>query len=279
MRSIGSRIRFQSVGEVRASLDTFGGGVAGKLDGSRPAPVTPESESGFDYRALFQDIDGRLASVQEKLVKAEDEQVRKQIRISDLRRESEELTGALYSEQVSVRRILEGLFGPDRGFEIAAIKGATPQELKPLSDQVDLTVKLLREPEIEVPTAKASGVEFDFPATADSLETGRGEIVRVGDELERARKAASQSVLRKQQVTAEFDAIFPWAAQTVEGIFRMAGERELADRIRTSRRRVTGRQKVESEETEAAEPAESADAESAEGSAAEATSQPSEATE
>ncbi len=41
-----------------------------------------------------------------------------------------------------------------------------------------------------------------------------------------------------------------WAAQTIEGAFRMAGERDLADCIRTSRRRVTRRQAVEEPEQE-----------------------------
>ncbi|MCP3963479.1 MAG: hypothetical protein GY719_37060 [bacterium] len=259
MRSIGSRIRIQSVEEARASLDTFADGVADKLDGNRPASVAFVIEPGSTYRALFQDVDGRLASVQERLVKAEDAHVRKLIRISDLRRESEELTLGLYDEQVAVRRILAGLYGPDRSFELAAIEGFTPQDQKDLSDQVDLTVKFLKEPEIEVPSAKAAGVAIDFGSMADSLETGLGDIVRVGGELARARKAASKTVIVKRMATTEFDAVFPWAAQTVEGAFRMAGERDLADRIRTSRRRVTRRQAAELDEADQAEAADEAD--------------------
>ncbi len=253
MRSIGSRIRIQSVDEVGASLDTFGDGVAARLDETRPAAAAI-IEPVFDYRALFQDVGARLAPVREKLAEAEEAHVRNLIQISDLKRESEELTVALYDEQVAVRRILEGLYGPDRGFEVAAIKGFTPQELKPLSDQVDLTVKLLKEPEIEVPSSRAAGVEVDFDRMANSLETGLEAIVRGGDLLTRARKAAGQTVIEKRQATAEFDSVFPWAAQTVEGAFRMAGERDLADRIRTSRRRVTRRQAAEVEETESDEP-------------------------
>ncbi len=252
MRSIGSRIRIQSAAEVRASLDTFGGGIVGKLDTSSPAP--PGGESGVSYGAVFDDIDGRLATVQEKLVNAEDAHVRQLIQISDMKRSSEESTADLYNRQVAVRRVLAGLFGPDRGFEVAAIRGVTPQDLGPLSDQVGLTVKFLKEPAIEVPTSRAAGVVVDYAAMASSLETGLGEIVQIGDQLVRARKASDNTVIAKRQATAEFDALFPWAAQTVEGIFRMAGERELADRIRTSRRRVTGRQAVETEETGSAEP-------------------------
>jgi len=273
MRSIGSRIRIQSVDEVQASLDTFGDGVVGKLDGSRPKSTSLVIEPGFSYRALFQDVGARLASVKEDLVKAEDAHVRKLIQITDLKRESEGLTAGLYDEQVAVRRILEGLYGPDRGFEVAAIDGITPQELKRLSDQVDLTVKLLKEPEIELPPKKAAGVKVDFGTMAGSLETGLGEIVGVGGKLIRARKAAGQTVVVKQKATAGFDAVFPWAAQTVEGAFRMAGERDLADRIRTSRRRVTRRQKAEIDAAGEAPSAESS--ESPDGSEAEETAPPS----
>ena len=229
-------------------------------------------EPGFSYRGLFQDIGVRLASVRERLVKAEDTHVRKLIQISDLKKESDKLTADLYDEQVAVRRILEGLYGPDRGFEVAAIDGITPPELKRLSDQVDLTVKLLKEPEIELPPEKAAGVAIDFGTMAGSLETGLGEIVGVGGRLARARKAAGQTVIVKRQATAEFDGVFPWAAQTVEGAFRMAGERELADRIRTSRRRVTRRQKAELDDSDEAQSAES---ESSDGSEAEETAPPS----
>ncbi len=47
------------------------------------------------------------------------------------------------------------------------------------------------------------------------------EIVRVGGLFTRVRKAASQTVIAKRQATAEFDSVFPWVAQTVEGAFRV----------------------------------------------------------
>ena len=271
MRSIGSRIRIQSVDEVQASLDTFGDGVVDKLDGSRPTSASLVIEPGFSYRALFQDVGARLASARENLVKAEDAHVRKLIQISDQKRKGEELTARLYDEQVAVRRILEGLYGPDRGFEVAAVEGETPRDLKALSHQVDQTVQLLKEPEIELPRKKAAGVAVDFGTMARSLETGLGDIVRVGGLLIRARKAAGQTVDAKRKATAAFDAVFPWAAQTVEGAFRMAGERDLADRIRTSRRRVTRRQAAELDGTEDVASEES----SSDGTQAEETAPPS----
>ena len=68
---------------------------------------------------------------------------------------------------------------------------------------------------------------------------------------------------------AEYDGVFPWVARTLEGLFRLAGEFELADRIRTSARRVTRRQAAEAEEKEPEESA-SEDSATEEASASEA---------
>ncbi len=249
MRKIGSRIRIKSAGEVRASLDTFGGRVAVRLGASRPAPAG-ETGPGFDYEALFPDIDGRLASVEGNLISAEDAHVRQLIHLSDMRRESEESAAALYQRHVAVRRVLAGLFGPDRGFEIAAFEGETPRELKALRHQTQQSVQFLREPAIQLPPMKTAGVVVDFEGMAVGLEQGLEETGLVDGRLDRARKAVDETGIVRRQAIAEFDALFPWAAQALEGIFRMAGERELADRIRTSRRRVTRRQAEEVEESD-----------------------------
>ncbi len=74
----------------------------------------------------------------------------------------------------------------------------------------------------------------------------------LGDDLERyrasrrdflrARKAVGESQVLLNRAIDEFKGQFPWIAQALESFARMAGERELADRIRTSIRRVTRRQ-------------------------------------
>ncbi len=240
MRRKGSLIRIDAIREVRNSLATFGGGVVGKLDTRRPSPA--DGEPVFTYQVVFDDLDRELEAAQETLVSAEDAHMRTRVRRSHLARTSEELTTGLYDRQVATRRTLAGVFGPELGFEIAAVEGTTPRRLGRLVDQVDQTVQLLRRPEVDVPTLVVDGVEVTLDTMATSLETGLTNLNGVRVDLEQARKAVDETVVVRNKAIEEYDRVFPWAARALESYFRLAGEIELANRIRTSVRRVTRRQ-------------------------------------
>ncbi len=171
-----------------------------------------------------------------------------------IRIEAMELTTGLYDRQVATRRTLAGVFGPERGFELAAVEGTTPRRLSRLVDQVDQTVKLLREPEIELPTVVVDGVEVTLDTMATSLESGLQNLDGVRGQLETARKAVNETVIARNKAIEEYDRVFPWVARALESYFRLAGEIELANRIRTSVRRVTRHQAVEEDEGDSTSP-------------------------
>ena len=241
MRSKASFVRIQSVEEVRASLAVYGEGIAERLQQRRERPVR-EGEPTISYKALFEDLDQDLSGIRAGLVEAEDDHVRKRIQVSETRRSGEELTTELYDYQVAVRRTLAGLYGPDRGFEIAAVSGDTPRRLTALVDQVDQTAKLLRNPEVDLPRLAVDGIDINLESMVGRLESGMEEIRQVRARFERARKAAGETLILRNNAIEEFDRVFPWVARTLESLFRLIGERDLADRIRTSVRRVTRRQ-------------------------------------
>lgn len=271
MREKGVSQRLQSAEEVRASLASHGGRISPQLDQRLVPPTETEGDSTFTYELQFQQLDSELASIQDRLIAAEDVHVRQQIRISQLIQRSDQLTDELRGRQVAVRQSLSGLFGSDRCFVVAAISGDTPRRRKALVEQVDLTVKLLRDPEGELPPILVPGIAVDFDAVAGGLEDLRGELDAVRLELLRQNKAADATRLGKNEAIAEFDRVFPWVASTLESQFRLVGESELADRIRTSIRRVTRRQAEERPEEGSTGPsAESATAEAPAAGVAEA---------
>jgi hypothetical protein len=277
MRSRGVFLRLTSIEEVQASLRTFGGRIAALLDaqlGSLDAGLPEDGGAPFVYQQVFDQLGARLEAVRLVLVEAEDEHVRQQARISSLQSDSERYFAELYSQQVGVRQILAGTFGADRGFELAAISGNTPRGRKDLEEQVDQTVKLLRVPAVEIPEPRIRrGAHLDFVELADGLEDAKSDLRDARAELLRARKAGVQTMLVKRAAMADADRVFPAAAGTLEGFFRLVGEAELADRIRTSIRRVTRRQGSEDEEDVAAEEA-STDVEPTEASVPEPASVP-----
>ena len=62
-------------------------------------------------------------------------------------------------------------------------------------------------------------------------------------------------MLAKREVTKEYDELFLYGARTLENYCRMVGKVELADRIRSSVRRVRGTNAEETESQESQEPA------------------------
>lgn len=244
MRSRASFFRFQSVEEIRASLGTFGPGIAENLQKRRETPPGEGEASltSVNYQAVFDDLEVDLGSVQSELVQAEDKHVRKLIRVSKLRRLRDELTSQATDRLVTNRRVLVSAFGPGRGFEVAALSGKTPREYKTLIDQIDQTVQLLREPEGELPVVIADGVQVDLEEMATAFEKDLSGLRAMGSRLERGRKAAAETLIAKNKALQAFNSVFPPIARVVEGFFSLAGEPDLAEKVRTSARRVTRRQ-------------------------------------
>ncbi len=235
--------RKTSSAEVRAAVHAHRGRVGRQLD-ERPASPNEAAYS----QAYFDHMDTELATVENDLVEAEDQHVRKQIQINQAGQRSDELASSVYDKQTSARQILVGLFGSKHQFELTAASGSTPQGPQTLPEQVDQTVKLLRNPEGETPAKKVGGVDVDFGVMADDLELDLGQYRSSRTELERLRKEGDATRLATNQAIEAFDQVFPWVASSLEGTFRLVGERDLANRIRTSIRRVTRRQAEQEEE-------------------------------
>jgi len=258
MRSRASFVRIQSVEEVRASLATYGGGIAERLQQRLgvPAGEGEASLTSVSYQAVFEDLEGDLARAQSELVKAEDRHLRRLIRVSKLRRLRDDLTSQATDRLVTNRRFLVSAFGPDRGFEVAALDGKSPREYKTLIDQIDQTIQLLREPEGELPVVVADGGQIDLETMAAAFEKDLAELRQMGGRFERAQKAAAETVIAKTKAIQAFNGVFPSVARVLEGFFRLAGEPELAERVRTSARRVTRRQGAEDAENGEEQPRE-----------------------
>ncbi len=228
--------RLTSVAEVRASQDAHRSQIGAKLD-VRPAA----QNAGALSQPYFDHMDGELATIEQDLITTEDAHVRNLIRIVQLRRESTELTSEVYGKQTSARQILVGLYGNDSAYELAAASGNTPRVNQTLAMQVDQTVKLLRDPAAVQPSAKVAGVTVELGTMADDLEGNRQLLLGKRTDLQRTVKAADGTRALVKVAIKEFDRVFPWVASSLESTFRLAGEHDLADRIRTSRRRVTRR--------------------------------------
>ncbi len=241
----------QAVQEVMDSLATFGGRIVEHLDERHPRVAGPpaEGEVGWSYEAVFDHLRRDLQSMYERLSAAKDQHVRMLVRIDVLRSQSQGLAKRLYKAQVTVRRILGAAFDPGRSFQVAAASGETPRGFTELEEQAGQTVKILRQPEVEMGPIEVDGVEIDLGDMADGLENRLEEFRQVQKSRRRARKALAETKVVKDQAIDYCKGLLPGVSQTLEGYFRIAGEPELADRIRTSTSKATRRQREDEPET------------------------------
>ncbi len=224
-----------SANEIRVAFNTDGDRVGGLLNEQSPMPVG-EGEPAFDYRLHIQHLVVQLDSAVDGMTAAEDEHSIRLIRVSRSKSERDEVTRVNTGKLVAVRQGLESLY-PEGGFELAFLSGDTPREPNRLVEQLDQTVKLLKKPAVELRQVRVAAFQVDLDNLAAELESGKTEVRAAIDNLEVARKEAEGTLVVKQKAIDELRRIVLWVSRTGEGLFHLAGESELAGRIRSSTRR------------------------------------------
>ncbi len=225
----------QSAKEIRVALETDGDRIGGLLNEVNPLPVD-DGEPAFDYRRHLQHLVLQMGSAVDRAVEAEDSHGNSLIRVSRLRDERNVVLDDSFDKLVAARQGLESLY-PRGGFELANVSGDTPRVPARLVEQLTQTVKVLRQPPVQPRTYKVEGFSVDLDAVANDLETGQQELRAAIDLLDGGRKEAEGTLLDKREAIDELRRTILWVGRTSEGLFHLAGESGLADRIRSSTRR------------------------------------------
>jgi hypothetical protein len=235
MRSQETLSLFKSAKEIRVAIDADGERIGGLLNETNPLPV-PEGEPTFDYRLHFQHLSHQLDTAVGDTELAEDAHSARLIRVARFQSQRDEVVKSGYDTLVWARQGLESLY-PNGGFELGFLKGKTPEVPDRLLEQLEQTVKFLREPAVDLREVRVRGFSADFGVVAAELET---EIAAVQDSLDglaRVRKDAEGTLVVKREAIVQLRRTLLWVGRTTEGLFHLAGESELAARIRKSTRR------------------------------------------
>ncbi len=225
----------QSAKEIRVALVTDGDRVGGLLNEQHPLPVG-EGEPAFDYRQHIRNLVGQLDTTSEAAVAAEDAHSHQLIRVSRSKDERDEIVKLSHGKLVATRQGLESLYIRG-GFELAFISGKLPTVPDQLLEQLGQTVTLLRQPAVERRELRAEGFSVDFEESATALDSRRLQLKGAIDGLDAARKVAEGTLVVKRQTIDVLHRTVRWVGRTSEGLFYLAGEDELAERIRKSTRR------------------------------------------
>lgn len=235
----------ESAIKVESEIETHTEEVADRL-GEDFEPIQEGREEGQtkpDFRATLTALKDTLGHSREQLSLAEKRQIDLVKQAIELRDERQELTSSLYDDFSSMRRSVEELYrgrGKDRkvsAFVVAGVQGPTAQGPAKLLRQIDLAVEHLRQPGLEFPKPRFGGTPLKprqlvraFQPRAQRLDQVLAGLHQVGSEMNASRKERSRAIDRHKST-------FLWVARAAEAYFQLAGEHELAARIRPSARR------------------------------------------
>ena len=219
------------------------------------APALVEGEVLPDFGAVIQLYGRRLQGFRDTMVETDADYLEQRALLADLYLESEKQTGKLKASILSLRSTCEGLLG-EESLRALALDFNVAQDPRGVLRQGEILRDRLSKSERElVPERWVDGPIISTDLAAE-LDGEIAEVRLVVTKIVEQRKVVDTAKVRKDQAKEEFDRQFIPIARLLEATFRVAGETELADRIRPTVRQL-GRedgQDPEPEEPEANAP-------------------------
>lgn len=134
-----------------------------------------------------------------------------------------------------------------------SLDGETPQLPKDLASHVRAVIKSLREEDTTIDGP--FGTSVATTDVADRLEPLVDDLAQRITDLKREEREADSLLVERDRKLDAWSRAYMSNARVAEGLFRRAGLDELADRIRPTGRKATGRERAEEPSTDADAPA------------------------
>ena len=232
MRRKAALERLQAIARLRAVLRSSGDSLACQLARRTAAP----GEEGFSYRPVIAHLHAELAAVEQELTAAEDGLADRKSRCSGLRQDQADAACRLYRRQDRTRKLLLALPDGRHHLKHAGLAAAPPQAAPLLIRHAARMVDLLRKLERTAPQPTA-GLTLDYRDLADNLTADLDKLRAAFVDVEEARPDVTISRWRANEAIAEADHVLPCVARILENLSRLAGQQDLADRVRSAARR------------------------------------------
>ena len=145
----------------------------------------------------------------------------------------------VYRKLVEVRRIADGLFGPEHSAKVLGTAGATAPvaEGERLWRQAEDTANRLEAPEFTVPVMTTSSLQFDPARLVAELRSDNDAFREALDAVALEQRKAEASLEVKRERLAASERIDAACRRFYEGFFLMADREDLLDRLRRALRR------------------------------------------
>jgi hypothetical protein len=229
--------RIETTSHVRSAVLTHRDGLADALAARAllvQGPATPATREVFGILLDF--LADALAHDADALDAAELAVVAERADDVEVRRNRDALAAALGARMVRVRSCVEDALGA-RALEAYGLSGETPRGPRAVASHAENVANLMRRAPFNV---CAGGVTLDSEGMAAAIEAqaaALSEALRAMDEEEH--ELANKLGLRAQALEAWADG-YQGSADTLVGLLRLGGRKELAERVRPTCRRRRG---------------------------------------
>ncbi len=227
--------------EVVTSIATHGKDIAAQLVELWTAPG-----QGLDEGQTPPDIEGNLAALQgvldasgKRTADADRRHVRQLAVTMNLRQQIREVAARVYRKLSKIRRIVDEIHGDGKAFVLTGIEGPTAEAPRKLLRQCKLALDRLLDPELELPSHELDGLTVDPLKIALGLQADADLLRSLLADLRRERRLLQKTRKEKNRANAAHRHRLVWTSRIAQGYYMLAGEVELAERLRPATRRKT----------------------------------------
>lgn len=200
------------------------------------SPQLEQGESMPDIELLIKLAARTLDVADKNMVAADEAHIRELADDAPSRDARYESADGLSDELVELREWLAGLYGA-KSLERFGFAGPTPADPVALSRFAGSVVTALQDQKTPWPKPRQSGLNWDPSDTIARIESKRAELDKHIEDVAREVREGQATQRTKNDAIAAYDERFGRVATFLVGIFRLAGETALADRVRPSSRR------------------------------------------
>ncbi len=228
--------------EIIMSVGTHGLAVAARLQEQR-RPIAAvwhlDGQEAPDVLANLFMLRDSLADTGEHLSEVDQRHVLQLAEFYRRRDASEKLVKSVAAKLSTTRRTLDELFGAKSAFVLAGIQSPTARKPKKLLRQADVALDRLLGGEVELPRYPVGGISVDPLEVARDLRTEVERLREALAERRRALRVAQATRKEKNRAVVRHKSNIRWTGQILEGYYQLAGETELAERLRPVIKRLT----------------------------------------
>lgn len=235
--------------KVIAAATTHGPGLATVLaEKALAAKGEGEAPKAAVFKAMFASLAAMLTSATDALEAAELAYTAEQADDVAPRTARDKAKERLLSLMVKLGSTVEDAMGAD-ALKSYGLSGDTPRAPKALSSYVGNVIHLMTKNPASVTTDV--GGKYSTATTVAILQERKAELDAALKDVDREARELEGSLGKRDQTMERWAEAYQGIANSLTGLFRLAGRKDLAERVRPSSRTVSGE---DSGPAEAAEP-------------------------